>query len=82
MVGRGTHLSVSHRLSGVCSNSSGSHWSQRRHHKEGFHCEGVLSELVEKIKDKNTELEEVTSGARVVDDQDAEVERLKGEIKT
>ena len=43
--------------------------------------EGVLSELVEEIKDKNTELEEVTSGVRVVDDQDAESERIKGEIK-
>ena len=44
--------------------------------------EGVLSEIVEEIKDKNTELEEVTSGVRVVDDQDTEVERIKGEIKT
>ena len=44
--------------------------------------EGVLSELVEEIKDKNAELEEVTSGVRVVDDQDAESERLKGEISS
>ena len=44
--------------------------------------EGVLSEIVEEIKEKNTELEEVTSGVRVPDDQDAEIERLKGEIKT
>ena len=44
--------------------------------------EGVLSEIVEEIKEKNTELEEVTSGVRVVDDQDTEVERIKGEIKT
>ena len=44
--------------------------------------EGILSEIVEEIKEKNTELEEVTSGVRIVDDQDTEVERLKGEIKT
>ena len=44
--------------------------------------EGVLSEIIEEITEKNTEIEEVTSGARVVDDQDFEVERLKGEIKT
>ena len=44
--------------------------------------EGVLSELIEEIKDKNTELEEVTSGARIVADQDAEIESIKGEIKT
>ena len=43
--------------------------------------EGVLSELIEEINTKNTELEEVTSGARIVDDQDAESERIKGEIK-
>ena len=43
--------------------------------------EGVLSDIVEEIKDKNLELEAVTSGARVVDDQDAEVARLKDEIK-
>ena len=43
--------------------------------------EGVLSELIEEINTKNTELEEVTSGARIVDDQDAETEKLKGEIK-
>ena len=40
--------------------------------------EGVLSKIVEEIKDKNTKLEEVTSGVRVVDDQDTEVERIKG----
>ena len=44
--------------------------------------EGVLSDIVEEIKEKNTEIEEVTSGVRVVDDQDTEVERLKGVIKT
>ena len=44
--------------------------------------EGVLSELIEEIKDKNTELEEVTSGARIVADQDAEIDSIKGEIKT
>ena len=44
--------------------------------------EGVLSEPDEEIKDKNLDLEAISSGARVVDDQDAEVERLKGEIKT
>ena len=44
--------------------------------------EGVLSEIVEEIKEKNTELEEVTSGARIVADQDAEIESIKGEIKT
>ena len=43
--------------------------------------EGVLSEIVEEIKDKNLDLEAVSSGARVVDDQDAEVERIKEEIK-
>ena len=43
--------------------------------------EGVLSELIEEIKEKNTELEEVTSGARIVDDQDTEIERIQGEIK-
>ena len=43
--------------------------------------EGVLSEIFEEIKEKNTEFEEVTSGARIVDDQDTEVERLQGEIK-
>ena len=37
MVRRGTHIPLSHRLSGVCSDSSGSHWSQRRHHKESLH---------------------------------------------
>ena len=37
--------------------------------------EGILSEIVEEIKEKNTELEEVTSRARIVDDQDTEVER-------
>ena len=44
--------------------------------------EGVLSEIIEEIKKLNQDLEAVSSGARVVDDQDAEVERLKGEIKT
>ena len=44
--------------------------------------EGVLSEIIEEIKNVNLDLEAVSSGARVVDDQDAEVERLKGEIKT
>ena len=43
--------------------------------------EGVLSEIVEEIKEKNAELEEVTSGARIVADQDAEIETIKGEIK-
>ena len=43
--------------------------------------EGVLSEIIEEIKNVNLDLETVSSGARVVDDQDAEVERLKGEIK-
>ena len=44
--------------------------------------EGILSEIVEGIKDKNTELEEITSGVRVIEDQDAETEKHKGEIKT
>ena len=44
--------------------------------------EGVLSEIIEEIKKLNLDLEAVSSGARVVDDQEAEVERLKGEIKT
>ena len=44
--------------------------------------EGVLSEIVEEIKEKKEDVEAVSSGARVVDDQEAEVERLKGEIKT
>ena len=43
--------------------------------------EGILSELVEEIKDKNTELEEATSGVRVVDDQDTEIEKIKEEMK-
>ena len=43
--------------------------------------EGVLSEIVEEIKNKNTELEEITSGAQIVVDPDAESERLKNEIK-
>ena len=41
--------------------------------------EGVLSELVEEIKDKNLDLEAVTSGARVVDDQDAEVTQRRNQ---
>ena len=44
--------------------------------------EGVLSELVEEIKDLKIDLEAVSSGARVVDDQDTEIERINGEIKT
>ena len=43
--------------------------------------EGVLSEII-RDQELNTDLEAVSSGARVVDDQDTEVERLKGEIKT
>ena len=43
--------------------------------------EGVLSEIIEEIKTLNADLEAVTSGARVVDDQEAESERIKGEIK-
>ena len=43
---------------------------------------GVLSELVEEIRDKNLDLKAVTSGARVVDDQDAEVAQRKEKIKT
>ena len=44
--------------------------------------EGVLSEIIEEIKKLNLDLEAVSSGARVVDDQDTEVKRLKGKIKT
>ena len=40
--------------------------------------EGVLSEIIEEIKKLNADLEAVSSGARVVDDQDAEVEKIKG----
>ena len=43
--------------------------------------EGVLSDVVEELKDKNLHLEAVTSGARVVDDQDATVAQLNNEIK-
>ena len=43
--------------------------------------EGVLSEIVEEIKEKNTDLEEVTSGARIVADQDAEAETIRGRSK-
>ena len=44
--------------------------------------ERVLSDIVENIKEKNLDLEAVASGARVIDDQDAVAEVIKGEIKT
>ena len=44
--------------------------------------EGVLSETVEELKNLKLDLEAVSSGARVVDDQDTEIERINGEIKT
>ena len=50
--------------------------------KKKVFIEGVLSEIIEEIKNINLDLEAVSSGARVVDDQDTEVERLKGVIKT
>ena len=43
--------------------------------------EGVLSEIIEEIKEKNLEIEAITSGAQAEDDQDAALTRVKDEIK-
>ena len=59
MVRRDTHFPVSHRLSGVCSNSSSSHWSQRRHHKEGLHWRTPLRDRWRDQDTRISELEEV-----------------------
>ena len=43
--------------------------------------EGVLSEIAEEIREKNLDLEAVTSGARTVEDQDEVADRIKDEIR-
>ena len=78
MVRRVAHIPLSHRLSRVRPNPSG-----------GLRCvitrkafvEGVLSEIIEEIKEKNIDLEAVTSSARVVDDQDAVADQVRTEVK-
>ena len=76
MVRRVAHIPLSHRLSRVRPNPSGSHRSQGCHQKKDS-VEGILSENIEEMKAKNLDLETVSSAARAVDDQDAVVERIK-----
>ena len=43
--------------------------------------EGVLSEIIEQIKERNLDLKAITSVTRVEDDQDAVIAKIKDESK-